>query len=194
MKLQFIVFSILSTGLLTACMPDNTEMISTPVPDRILAEQKKAIILNFDIHRVSAQGVAEKIGTITAKDGAEGLYFKTNLQGLTPGEHGFHVHQNPDCGPGQSQDKSPAAAAGGHYDPTSSDLHNGPGGNGHKGDLPLLTVDNDGNANQTIIAPHLKLADLEGRALVIHQGGDNFSDQPKPLGGGGERIACGITK
>jgi len=33
---------------------------------------------------------------------------------------------------------------------------------------------------------------MRGRAFVIHEGGDNFSDQPKPLGGGGARIACGV--
>jgi hypothetical protein len=34
----------------------------------------------------------------------------------------------------------------------------------------------------------LKLSDIEGRALMIHAGGDNYSDTPKPLGGGGDRI------
>ena len=39
---------------------------------------------------------------------------------------------------------------------------------------------------------HLAMKDLGKRALVIHEGGDNFSDQPKPDGGGGTRIACGV--
>ena len=38
----------------------------------------------------------------------------------------------------------------------------------------------------------LKLEDVAGRALVIHEGGDNYSDTPKPLGGGGVRMACGV--
>jgi len=45
---------------------------------------------------------------------------------------------------------------------------------------------------------HVKTAsqggDLAGHAVVIYEGGDNFSDQPKPLGGGGGRIACGVVK
>jgi Cu-Zn family superoxide dismutase len=35
--------------------------------------------------------------------------------------------------------------------------------------------------------------DLKGRSLMIHQDGDNFSDQPEPLGGGGPRVACGVV-
>jgi Cu-Zn family superoxide dismutase len=46
-----------------------------------------------------------------------------------------------------------------------------------------------------VTAPRLtKLSEVKGKALMIHAGGDNFSDQPKPLGGGGERIACGIIQ
>ena len=43
-----------------------------------------------------------------------------------------------------------------------------------------------------MIAPRLSMKDLPRRALVIHEAGDNQSDQPKPNGGGGERIACGV--
>jgi Cu-Zn family superoxide dismutase len=40
------------------------------------------------------------------------------------------------------------------------------------------------------LAPRLKVADLWGRAIVIHANGDNYADQPKALGGGGARVAC----
>jgi Cu-Zn family superoxide dismutase len=55
-------------------------------------------------------------------------------------------------------------------------------------------VDADGNAKQRLAAPRLKLADLKGRSLMLHAGGDNYSDQPQSLGGGGARIACGVVK
>jgi Cu-Zn family superoxide dismutase len=44
------------------------------------------------------------------------------------------------------------------------------------------------------VAPQLKLADVTGHAIIIHEGGDNFSDKPKPNGGGGNRIACGVVQ
>ena len=43
------------------------------------------------------------------------------------------------------------------------------------------------------VVPRLKLADIHGKALMIHAGGDNYADEPKPLGGGGARIACGVV-
>ena len=37
-------------------------------------------------------------------------------------------------------------------------------------------------------------AQLKGKALIIHAGGDNYSDRPAPLGGGGARVACGLIQ
>ena len=63
------------------------------------------------------------------------------------------------------------------------------------GDLPLLVVNNEGNATTPVVAPRLKTIDeVKGKALMIHVGGDNMSDQPQPLGGGGARYACGVIK
>lgn len=46
-----------------------------------------------------------------------------------------------------------------------------------------------------VLAPRLKsLADVDNRALMVHAGGDNHSDHPQPLGGGGARIVCGVIK
>ena len=70
-------------------------------------------------------------------------------------------------------------------------MHGKPGA-GHKGDLAALKVAADGSAKQAITASHLKLSDLRNKSLMVHAGGDNYSDQPKPNGGGGERIACGV--
>ena len=45
----------------------------------------------------------------------------------------------------------------------------------------------------TVLAPRLKLDDLQGRALMIHSGADNHADHPAPLGGGGARVGCGVA-
>jgi Cu-Zn family superoxide dismutase len=143
---------------------------------------------------ISAEGVGAEIGTVSAEDSGQGLVLKTKLSGLPPGEHGFHVHEKPDCGAQEKDGKMTAGlAAGGHYDPGHVGAHAGPQGQGHLGDLPVLSVDRDGNANAMLQAARLKVSDLRGRALMIHEGGDNYADQPKPLGGGGGRIACGVV-
>ena len=58
-----------------------------------------------------------------------------------------------------------ALAAGGHYDPDKTDRHAGPYGNGHLGDLPFLYVDKEGKASLPVLAPRLKVADLQGGGL-----------------------------
>jgi len=97
--------------------------------------------------------------------------------------------------PPTDQMAQPAAgmAAGGHYDPANTGKHLGPQGEGHKGDMPVLTADASGKATKAVTAPHLTVADVKGRSIMIHAGGDNYSDQPEPLGGGGGRIACGVA-
>lgn len=147
------------------------------------------------INLVSDRGVGEEIGTITAKDSGFGVIFNPRLSNLPPGIHGFHVHQTADCHHMMADGKPMAAlAAGGHYDPAGTNRHEGPYGDGHLGDLPVLYVDKDGKASLPVLAPRLKVADLQGRSLMIHAGGDNYSDLPEKLGGGGSRIACGVVR
>ncbi|MCL2658503.1 MAG: superoxide dismutase [Cu-Zn] SodC [Betaproteobacteria bacterium] len=142
---------------------------------------------------VDEAGHAKPIGQIVVSESAYGAVFTPELSDLPPGLHGFHVHENPSCAP-KEKDGKPVAAlgAGGHYDPTHSGKHSLPWGDGHLGDLPPLYVDSSGKAVTPVLAPRLKLADLAGRSLMVHAGGDNYSDHPMPLGGGGARIACGV--
>lgn len=146
------------------------------------------------MNAVNANGVGNILGTIVFQDSAQGLRIMPNLSGLSEGQHGFHVHQNPDCGP-KAKDGTvvPGLAAGGHFDPKTTNAHHGPDGMGHLGDLPVLNVDAKGRATRISVAPRLKTSDLEGRAIVIHAGGDNYSDDPAALGGGGARAACGVV-
>jgi Cu-Zn family superoxide dismutase len=150
------------------------------------------------MHAISADGVGGPIGTIAARDTPQGLLLVPKLDQLAPpGPHGFHLHAKADCGPGAGPDGKVAAgiAAGGHFDPRHAGKHLGPfDRNGHLGDLPPLVVDGNGTATLPVLAPRLKVKDLAGHALMIHAGGDNFSDEPAKLGGGGARIACGTTK
>ena len=155
-----------------------------------------AASVTVTMNAIDANGVGKQLGTLRLSDTKTGLQITPQLAGLPPGDHGFHVHVNPDCGPGKGPNDQPAAglAAGGHLDPANTAKHLGPEGEGHKGDLPVVTVDASGKATKAVVAPHLTVADVKGHAVMIHAGGDNFSDQPAPLGGGGARIACGVAK
>lgn len=141
------------------------------------------------------EGAGETLGTVTVTLSAGGAVFTPALKGLPPGEHGFHVHANGDCGPSKNAEGQvvPAGAAGGHWDPDKTGKHAGPEGDGHLGDLPALAVAADGTATTPVTAPRIRdLAALNGLSVMVHAGGDNYSDEPKPLGGGGMRMACGV--
>ncbi|MCD9541003.1 superoxide dismutase [Photobacterium carnosum] len=135
-------------------------------------------------------------GTILIEQTKYGVVFTPDLKGFPTGLHGFHVHTNPSCDSSEKMGKTVlGGAAGGHYDPIKTDQHGYSWtDNNHLGDLPPLYVNTKGDAEEPVLAPRLKLSDLKGRTLMIHAGGDNHSDHPQPLGGGGARMVCGVIK
>ncbi|HAZ7572771.1 superoxide dismutase SodC [Legionella sp. PATHC032] len=126
------------------------------------------------------------IGKVTFTQTPYGVLITPDLTNLPEGPHGFHLHKNADCG-------NHGMHAEGHYDPQNTNSHQGPYGNGHLGDLPVLYVTSDGKAMIPTLAPRLKLSDMHNLAVMIHADGDTYSDNP-PQGGGGDRIACGVIK
>ena len=161
----------------------------------LLATTARAENVSATLYLATDTGNGDEIGTVTFADDKDGVTITTDLKGLAPGKHGFHVHEKPDCSPAEKDGKmGHALAAGGHFDPDKTGKHLGPEGGGHKGDLPVLTVSEDGTAKTTLKVKGIAAADFKNRSLMIHEGGDNYSDTPAVLGGGGNRIACGIIK
>lgn len=143
------------------------------------------VIMNCVTHQCAEKSA----GTIQITETKYGLLFTPNLHGMKPGIYGFHIHQYPDCG-------NNGMAAGGHLDPFKTNKHLGPYNiKGHLGDLPALFADSDGSITLPVLAPRLtKLSQVKNHSLMIHVSGDNYADHPKPLGGGGERMLCGIVR
>ena len=128
----------------------------------------------------------QKKGTVTFADSPGGLSISPHLHDLSPGPHGFHIHQNASC-----LDKG--MAAGGHLDPEHTNTHLGPYEKGHLGDLPVLYVNAEGETRSSLIAPRLSTEDIKGHSIMLHAGGDNYTDTPS-MGGGGPRVACGVIQ
>lgn len=151
---------------------------------------EEVIIKMRDLHK------GHVVGHIVAEDTEFGTVFTPELSGIAPGLHGFHVHTNPSCAAMVIDGKTViGGAAGGHLDPKQTNKHGSPWGkDNHLADLPALFVDNEGSANQPVLAPRIKVSDLKSRSLMIHVGGDNHSDHPDPLGGGGARMVCGVVE
>ncbi|UTO27712.1 superoxide dismutase [Cu-Zn] SodC [Bartonella harrusi] len=149
--------------------------------------------IQVKVYELENINTRKPIGTIKIEESIYGLIFVPNLSTLPEGLHGFHVHVNPSC---DTKDGIIGGAAGGHYDPQHTNKHLGPYNiNGHLGDLPALYVDDKGQSTMGVLAPRLKtISEIKGRSLIIHLGGDNHSDKPLPLGGGGVRLACGVIE
>jgi Cu-Zn family superoxide dismutase len=127
-------------------------------------------------------------GTITFSEEAGGVRVFAMLQGMAPGQHGFHIHETGDC---SAPDGS---SAGGHFNPASVP-HGGPdAAEHHAGDLGNITADEAGNAHYEEVIPHVTLDDgpnsIVGRAVVVHADPDDMTSQP--AGNAGPRIACGV--
>jgi superoxide dismutase, Cu-Zn family len=140
------------------------------------------------------------LGTVTFRDTPEGLEITLAVIGLPAGKHGLHIHTEGSC-EASTDDAGMTVmhgAAGGHFDPATTENHAGPdvdSATGHAGDLPNLEVAEDGSATITLVTTKMTLAECEtsvvGRAIIIHANEDNYTNDPKN-GGSGDRIACGI--
>jgi Cu-Zn family superoxide dismutase len=126
-------------------------------------------------------------GTVSFSRVSRGVRVIARVQGLTAGDHGFHIHQFGDC---RAADGS---SAGGHYNPHNQ-RHGAPTDEiRHVGDLGNLTADASGDAGVDTIDALLTLDGPEsiiGRSVVIHANADDFKTQP--TGGAGARVACGV--
>ena len=135
------------------------------------------------VHALGDNKVKGKV-TFTQKDG--GVEILAELTGLTPGEHGFHVHEFGDCSMADGK------CAGGHFNPTGVP-HGGPDSEKrHVGDLGNIKADEDGKATYkrldtmiTLNGPHSVI----GRSVIVHAKADDMKTQP--TGDAGDRVGCG---
>lgn len=132
-----------------------------------------------------------ELGTVTIEQGPQGLIIAANVRGLSPGGHGFHIHETGSCEPDFS-------AAGGHFNPTGASHGARHGPDRHAGDLPNLYAAADGTARLDVFTdaatlhtgvPH-SLFDADGSAIVIHELADTYGEDA----GAGGRVACGVIR
>jgi Cu-Zn family superoxide dismutase len=116
------------------------------------------------------------------------LTLTLEVKGATPGDHGVHLHETPDCSAPDGK------SAGAHFNPENAQ-HGGPtGGAHHAGDLGNFKVKDDGTGTLTLTTKDLTVApgphSVVGRAIVIHEKADDLSSQP--AGNSGARVGCGV--
>ncbi|HEV2132400.1 MAG TPA: superoxide dismutase family protein [Longimicrobiaceae bacterium] len=144
----------------------------------------------IQVQMINSQG--QNIGTARLAEEGQGVRIAIQVSNLPPGPHGFHIHQTGQCEPPGFQ------SAGGHFAPMGRqhgfENPQGP----HAGDLPNLTVGQNGRADTTVVAQNVTLREGQqnsllqagGTALMIHATADDYRTDPS--GNSGDRIACGV--
>lgn len=183
-----VVLALLATqapAQMPAQTPDQTStqastQASTQTPTRARAELR------------DREGRPVGMANLTSTE--RGVRIEVEVTGLTPGRHGFHIHETGRCDPPDF------ASAGGHFNPGA--MHHGmenPMGP-HGGDLPNLVAGEDGRATLITLNPYLTLGtgggdDLlraGGTSVMIHAGADDYYTDP--AGDSGARVVCGVIE
>jgi Cu-Zn family superoxide dismutase len=186
----------LSAALLitVSCSPssDQGEPEAAVTPEAssdAIPEEETEMTLGFTQAVLAPLGDSGVDGKVSFTAVPGGVRVEAHVNGLTPGNHGFHIHDVGDC---SSADGS---SAGGHFNPMAVD-HAGPDADiAHVGDLGNLQANAEGHGMVTMISKRITLGDgtatdIAGRAVIVHADPDDLTSQPTGAAGG--RVACGV--
>lgn len=133
-----------------------------------------------------------EIGEVTLTEGENGVTIQVVAEGLTPGMHGFHIHEKGQCAPPKFE------SAGGHFNPNEKE-HGFENPKGfHLGDLLNIEVGEDGKVDEVVTTAEVTLQrgkgnsilDEDGSSIMIHSKADDYKTDPS--GNSGDRIACAV--
>ena len=129
-------------------------------------------------------------GKVTFVQKGDKVYVVAQVSGLSPGGHGFHVHEKGDCSADDGM------SAGGHFNPTGKPHGNPAEAEHHAGDMPMLMADGNGEAKLSAELPVIMVGggttDVIGKSVIVHKDPDDYKTQP--TGNSGARVACGVIR
>ena len=151
-----------------------------------MKEMAQEETISFAMEPKSDSKVAGEV-TFTEKEGS--VMMMAKLTGLTPGEHAIHIHEKADCS------STDGKSTGGHWNPTFQPHAKWGAEEGyHKGDIGNFMADADGNATKEFSTDEWCIGcddpnkNIVGKAVIVHQGIDDFTSQPS--GAAGKRVSC----
>lgn len=126
-------------------------------------------------------------GKVTFTKDGNVVKIVADINGLTPGKHGFHIHEKGDCS------APDGTSAGGHFNPRSMQHSGHESPERHTGDMGNLTADESGKAHLEITDTMMSFDGEEsiiGKSIIVHEKEDDLKTQP--TGDAGGRVACGV--
>jgi len=148
--------------------------------------EDESMTVKFSMEPKSDSNVTGEV-SFTEENGE--VKMMANLSGLSEGEHAIHIHQNADCS------STDGKSAGGHWNPTDEPHGKWGAEEGyHKGDIGNFPADADGNATVEFSTSEWCMGcddenkNILGKAVIVHQGTDDFTSQPS--GAAGARVSC----
>lgn len=191
--MKFVRIAVLSLILITSynCKEVKKEASEAAEEMEIIKEEVMVESIAFKMEPKSDSNVA---GEVNFTDENGKVVMKATFSGLTPGEHAIHIHDKADCS------AADGTSTGGHWNPTAEPHGKwGETAGYHRGDIGNFTADADGNATVEFttdlwcIGCEDETRNIVGKAVIVHQGVDDFTSQPS--GAAGARISCtGIIK
>ncbi|WP_420322961.1 superoxide dismutase family protein [Flagellimonas sp.] len=186
-KIQLFAMGLILVGAIS-CKQAKKEVETTTeeVVEEVKTEVMASKTITFAMEAKSDSNVAGDV-TFTEENG--NVIMKATLTGLTEGEHAIHIHEKADCSSADGK------STGGHWNPTFQPHAKwGAEGGYHKGDIGNFMADAEGNAtvdfatNEWCIGCDDETKNIVGKAVIVHQGVDDFTSQPS--GAAGARVAC----
>ena len=187
-RISLIFLAIFSLNMTTSCKNDKKETTTTDVQE-MPQETPKQEVRKLQVTLEPKSGSQVKGNAVfTEEDGA--VTMVVVLDGLAEGEHAIHLHEKADCS------AADGTSSGGHWNPTNQPHGKWGSSDGyHKGDIGNLKADANGNATLTMTTDEWCIGcgdankDIIGKAVIVHEGVDDFKTQP--TGDAGGRVSCG---
>lgn len=189
MKYRFMTIALLSLATLASCKGDkkeSKEVIEVVEVEEVevMPEMQKLTL------KLEPKSDSKASGSVVFKEEDGVVKFTAVIGGLDEGMHAIHIHDKADCSSADGK------STGGHWNPTNEQHGKWGAAEGyHKGDIGNFPADENGNGTITMSTDQWCIGcgdpkkDVVGKAIIVHQGTDDFTSQPS--GAAGARISCG---
>lgn len=192
MKTKYIATAMIAMALFASCKND-TKTTEKEVVKEVEKEVKK-VEEEVEVKKLKlaleSKSDSKATGSVLFEESNGTVKMIAAIHGLSEGTHAIHIHAKADC---SSDD---GKSTGGHWNPTAQPHGAWGAAEGyHKGDIGNFEADANGNGQKTFSTDEWCIGcgdekkDIIGKAIIVHQGTDDFTSQPS--GAAGKRISCG---